>query len=666
MKARTGITAFLLCSSFFLQAQQPYIAGIDSTASIHIKTDGQWYDFSAALRPLQVIPGGRQPFYSYLWDFGDGHFSTEAEPRHAYAVPGDYTVQLYAVNNYDDGKRPPRPVKKKTKVDRSMAATEIPVSGAEKNFFAANGVFQLSKNANALPGEDMVITAGLRLPEANRKGTIIILANEKVYSNDGFVFRDRSAYNKEVEVSPDSLKKKSLWASVSNITITQSGSPHYNNRQDKKVTAEEAGSYFSTLLNSYSSATAYSVETQQGGSQFSFINFDIAPTMLKDTNAMLTITGIFLPADTGGAYVHQLEVPVVASHDPNKMSLKQSRLSYRLLAKGKEMLYKVQFQNDGEGDAKNIRLEIDLPANLDPTTFKLVNLSPVCLPCADSNARGCYRQYVTNEKTIVFHFKDISLPGTQAKDITNEDSTKGFIRFTVKPKRRLPNQAFKGKTLIFFDKNEPIRTNFATGRFRKSLSPIVFAGMFSTIDQPNATNKILGIHNKTGFSLGAGLSPLAPYKKPYWQVELYANSLRQETDYGRVAQVGTVVVDGRDYVYDFYDRTTTTEYLQLNLVPVQVRYNIGSLISVGAGALCKIDLPLSAKEKRTVYPRVNGIERTVVLGERDIEKESGHFRTRPFADINIGKVLLGPSLGARYIFDGKEGQFFQLYGAWRF
>src|SRR5690606_6316085 len=110
---------------------------------------------------------------------------------------------------------------------------------------------------------------------------------------------------------------------------------------------------------------------------FSFINLDVTPEMLADTNAIITITGIYLP-DEGDAMIHKMEVPVVTSHDPNKMSLKNSRLSYRTLSKKKDLIYKVQFQNDGEGDAKNVRLEIALPSNVDPSTFKLLQMSPQC------------------------------------------------------------------------------------------------------------------------------------------------------------------------------------------------------------------------------------------------------------------------------------------------
>ena len=75
---------------------------------IHLRHQGDSIRFTPELRPLIQVPGGRRPFYAYLWDFGDGHFSTEPEPVHRYKEPGDYEVSLYAVNNYDDGPRPKR------------------------------------------------------------------------------------------------------------------------------------------------------------------------------------------------------------------------------------------------------------------------------------------------------------------------------------------------------------------------------------------------------------------------------------------------------------------------------------------------------------------------------------------------------------------------------
>ena len=39
---------------------------------------------------------------SYLWDFGDGNTSTEANPSHTYATPGNYTVTLQVSNTFGE------------------------------------------------------------------------------------------------------------------------------------------------------------------------------------------------------------------------------------------------------------------------------------------------------------------------------------------------------------------------------------------------------------------------------------------------------------------------------------------------------------------------------------------------------------------------------------
>ena len=44
--------------------------------------------------------GGGQPPLSYVWDFGDGSISTEANPRYQYNQPGTYVAQLVIRNAY--------------------------------------------------------------------------------------------------------------------------------------------------------------------------------------------------------------------------------------------------------------------------------------------------------------------------------------------------------------------------------------------------------------------------------------------------------------------------------------------------------------------------------------------------------------------------------------
>lgn len=628
-------------------------------AKINFEIKNQTFHFTPDIRPLVPIPGGRNAFYTYLWDFGDGSFSTNESPSHIYAEPGEYEVTLYAVNNYDNGPPPKRP-KRKVAVNSALASRERPTSSFQETFFASNGVFQLYKNSDALPGNDMALVVGVKPQTEN--GKIIILSNEKAINPAGFAVVNQSKYFNE---SPDSslllLKNthKHMWASINKATLTQSGSPDYGIKEELNFTAQEAVNYFSDLYDSYTSVTAYDVQDTDQSDQFSIINLDVTEDMLADTNAIVTITGIYLP-ENGLATIHQLDVPVVTSHDPNKMSIKPARLSYRMQYKKKKLTYKVQFQNDGEGDAKNIRLKIKLPEEVDPNTFELLNLYPQCDTCQNDFSKGCYTYTITGDQTLEFLFKDIALPGTAAADITDIDSTKGFIRFNVETYKKLQNKPLMAFTEIYFDKNDPIITNNATARFIPGLSPIIIAGL----------NSPLNNSYKGGAALSLGIAPIAPFKKPYWQIELSASTFGKtvKSHNNRKGEIPVENIDGKTYYmgYDSVDSLQEETNLRLS-IPMQIRYNFNRWISLGAGAVVGVDINLSNKSDLIYHLMENDITTSDIHRvSNTLEKKNiSSLRYLPFVDLNIGRTYLGPAIGLRYLYDKEIKHNGQVYLIWR-
>lgn len=631
-------------------------------SKINYDVDGQVFIFTPDIRPLVPIPGGRKAFYTYLWDFGDGNFSTEESPQHVYDKPGEYEVKLYATNNYDNGPPPKRP-KRKVAVSSALAANKKVPNSFEERFFNSNGIFQLYKNSDALPGEDMAIVVGVK-PQST-KGKIIILTNEKEINPNGFEFAHQSIYNNE-QIDSSSLfskdKLSSMWAQVQKVTKTQSGSPDYGNKEEYIFNEKEAVSYFSELFSAYKSVTAYDIESEDQDSQFSIIDLNVTPEMLADTNAVVTITGIYLPEE-GMATVHQLDVPVVTSHDPNKMTLKQSRLSYRMQYKKKKLTYKVQFQNDGEGDAKNIRLEIKLPKEVNTETFELLNLYPQCDTCQTDMDKGCYTIEWKDNNVVEFVFKDIALPGTAAPDITDMDSTKGFIRFNVQTHKKLQNKPLKAHTNIYFDKNEPIRTNNSYARFIPGLSPLILAGLNSPLQGDD------GVSNRKGYAFSIGLAPIAPYKKIYWQVELstFSHGYSDQTFFDKRAEMEVINEEGKsEYkVYDGRDSIYKSRNLRLN-IPVQLRYNFNRWISAGAGAIIGTDINLSTTNQ-DIYHIIEwtGEKNQYIIESKDTKKTFSPLRYAPFVDINIGRTYMGPALGLRYLYDSGIKHNGQIYLIWR-
>lgn len=642
-------------------AQAPADTTPVSLANFHITPSDAGFHFTPDLPPLIGKAGGRAPFYTYLWDFGDGHFSFRKNPEHRYADSGLYKATLYVVNNYDDGPRPKRRIKTVSVNNPNLAAASI--SPAENNFFSSNGIFQIAKNTNALPGENMTLIIGVKHPG---KGRVFLLTNEKIYGTEGLALLNQTTYNKEnLLPAPTVGNLQGLWASVRHATLTFSGSPDYGIKKEFTFKPDEAIDYFSELYDSYKTISDYQVNSTNGKPQFSFINLKATPEMLADTNAIITITGVYLPEDGGQAVIHKVEVPVVTSHDPNNMSMKNARMSYRTLSKSEKLIYKIKFQNDGKGDAKNIWLKMQLPKQVDPTTFKLLSLYPHCDSCQTKADKGCWERYAEGTDTLVFHFKGISLPGRQAEVQTTPDSTKGFIRFSIKTDKKLKNKPFHSSTLIFFDKNEPIETNSVTGRFKKGFSPIIFAGYSGFMPQFNT-----GKYKEQGMA-GIGLAPIAPYKKLYFQFEAYA-SLSQYSKYlNKVGKKGVLVIDPsgtgqpRDIAYKYYDKALQTRNLKIRLVPLHLRYNFTNFISAGIGVLAQFKMNLDSKEDR-IYAPVNIDLDPIHKRIGSWEDASGKkFKVIPFLDLNIGRVYLGPSLGLRYYYSANDRQHLNLYIAWR-
>jgi PKD domain len=337
MKQLALYIIFIFCARFAM-AQ-------NDTSVLIIQTDNKFI-FKPNLPLLKQIPGAPKPFYTYLWDFGDGHFSRSENPEHIYDKPGNYEAILYAVNNYDDGKKPGRkPAKVSVKtVNKTYLAS---LSPAESNFFKANGVFELKYDCMAKPGDTMVLMAGWK-NNAQQKGKLYLFLNEKQFGQNSFDTAGFRLYH-DASVIQDKNAITSV-RSFDNLLLSSSGSPASHFVEEKKFAGAESKTFLANTLKLYNSSFSFDIKHGEEQSQFMFANLFVTPGMIKDTNATITITGLFVP-DSGDVYMHQLNIPVVASHDPNKMNLKQGRLSYRLLKKNKDLTYKIRFQNDGEGPA---------------------------------------------------------------------------------------------------------------------------------------------------------------------------------------------------------------------------------------------------------------------------------------------------------------------------
>lgn len=615
--------------------------------------------FSVKLPKLTQIPGAPQPYYTYLWDFGDGHFSTAENPQHIYAKANVYEVYLYAVNNYDDGKKPERK-KQKVQVNKPANSGNHTASVAERDFFKANGVFELKYNCMAKPDDTMVVIAGWKnIGTEPQRGKLYLMLNEKQFDQTCFDTSDFRSYGNTSPLTAYSNIGTPPVKFQSSMLITESGSPASN--IIKTVDVGEATAVLTNTISLYKNVYTAEIETLDAESTaFSFLQLRVTPEMIKDTNATLTITGVFVP-EKGQPIMHKLNIPVVNSHDPNKMNIKGGRISYRFLKKHKPLQYKVRFQNNGKGPARKIALDMSLAPVLNPQTIQITDMSPFCPPC-DSRAlekRGCW-ELEKKDSGAIFTFHGIYLPGTNQKGVEDKDSTKGFLEFNIVTKKKLENKPFKSRTAIYFDKNEPVITNYATGRFKKSPSPIFMMGYEKSFGKNARVSD--------GIITGIGVAPLAPYL-PYLQAELYYKmGINTTTANISIDKLGAIYIDSlkRQFEYNRFDSVQTNNVSQIKLIPLQLRYNINDYISIGGGGVVTADIG-GKTETQTTYSvlTANGLYNPYSVLTSEKVKLFSNWRINPFIDVQVGKVKLGPLLGFRYYYNGKNASFGYLYAGWR-
>ncbi len=134
------------------------------------------------------------------------------------------------------------------------------------------------------------------------------------------------------------------------------------------------------------------------------------------------------------------------AYDPNDKLVEPSYSinfeNYALF--GETLEYTIRFQNTGTDTAFTIRLEDQLDANLDLTTFEVVAASHT------------YEVYITETGLVNFHFNNILLPDVN----TNELLSHGFVKYRIEPIVGLPeNTVIENFADIYFDFNPPIITN---------------------------------------------------------------------------------------------------------------------------------------------------------------------------------------------------------------
>lgn len=646
------LCCIIILSSAMVLAQTKVKDTITRRANISYTQKGNYVTFKPETPPLIPIAGAPKPSYSYLWEMGDGHYSKQAEPKHVYKNKGNYTTRLAVTNNYDNGKPPATRPKKVAVNEIADDPYQDIASIADQNGFA------IQKNCDPIPDQEMVVVVSYQnLENYVASGKLYLFYNEKQFKNNNFELLDFRTYAGEREVKENTIAavddlddSKNYLASVENTFKTKK----YKNtttEEDLEASLKEAH----TLYNNVSILEfddSNPTETRNV-----FYTFKTTPEMIKDTSATVTMRGIFVPNRSFKNHkVKNLEMEIVTSHDPNKMGSNGSLINYRLV-RFKRVKFKTRFQNNGEGPARKIRLETDIPDMFDKKTFQIEGMYPECPICPkDEEPTVSCLDTIIKQKQIIFTFKNIYLPGTEQKNVQEKDSTKGFVRYSMKFNEDFHKVKTKSRTAIIFDKNEPIITNYAVTRFLPGISVGVKAGY----------NIYPDLEKSTSYFVGATISPFKSYRF-YWQAE-WVNALNQYKSSANIVDVFDTNANG---TRQLLRTTTTTENKNINCeVPILIRYNINNYIGIGAGIQANINVS-SEQHQDIKIETFEGDKDNFLIGTQTsnntIKNSFTDIKTGLLFDLTAGFARIGPSLGARYVMNFEQNfNYIQLYGIWKF
>lgn len=621
-------------------------------ATIEHKFEGNQVKFTPNAPELNQIAGAPKAFYTNYWEFGDGTYSKENNPTKTYKESGEYEVRLWATNNYDTGKTP-------TSRPKKIKVTNVDESYDEEANMITN--FDLQRNREPMPEEEFVVIVKYKnTKDYVTNGKVFLFYNEKQFKADNFEIAESRMYHNENEISTEDLVFTSkldtdnYYASAENkILQLKSKLQDSTEKQNLPLTLEESKA-------KYNNSTAFTFKNMQPNEERNvFYTIKTTPEMIKDTSAIVSVRGIYVPDENYDNHnVKDMEMEIVTSHDPNKMSTSAFLMNYRLV-RFKKPKFKIKFQNNGEGPARTIRLETDIPEIFDKSTIEVLDMYPKVKICPKYDVEYSCLDTTYTQKQAIFTFKNIYLPGSEQKNVKEYDSTKGFVKYRIKFGKNFHKIKTKSRTAIIFDKNEPIITNYSTTRFMPGISIGVKAGY----------NYFFDLDNSKSYFVGATLSPYKSYRF-YWQVELL-NSLHEFDGSTQISEQFTD--NGATGELLFRRTTTSTRYSNIDWeVPVLLRYNVNNYIGLGAGLQGMISV--SQKESTTTtiedYENINTVPGALINSETiSTENKASftNFRSGFLVEATAGFARIGPSIGARYVFNFKDNyNYMQFYAIWKF
>lgn len=427
------ITLFLLFSFSFslVFAQSPYI-----NKSTSIDQNGDYtYTFSANTSLIeQDFPldyTHPEAAYRYFWSLGDGAYSFSESVEYSYKSNSNVTVRLVGTPVYAPTLPPP-----------AFTSTETVSPG----------------NNSPLNNDEMLLLSRDPRPEFNSYAIINyenILSHSITDAKLRFYFR--SDYFSHLE--DDLFNNENPLGSTLDTTLL----PKYDNYHSYEV---------GNLISGQKNTIMIDLETLLGA--MGGLGEDLPSLYLKAELYYETKdrTGNIL---TTIVEEQELETMAVGSWDPNDKVALTDDFFYDQMNSQEDVHYQINFQNIGIAPAKSVYIVDTFSQDFDSISFVMTDYYHPKI----ATYSGFSYTYDSSTRILNAVFSNINLSGVNQPSITNEELTKGYIKFKIQTKRKSlfdpanftisdsckPYYRLANKGYITFDNNDAIETNTAYTNF---------------------------------------------------------------------------------------------------------------------------------------------------------------------------------------------------------
>jgi len=183
-----------------------------------------------------------------------------------------------------------------------------------------------------------------------------------------------------------------------------------------------------------------------------YLHLQTAPTLPINTPVIIQarIEPISADFEVTDNYSYDTTYVCPFPFDPNLITVNKQSLTPSEIAVPEYLEYTIYFQNTGADTATYVRIDNEIPYELDINTFELLSYS---------HDVELQYNYFINPRLISFTYENIMLPDSNV----NEPGSHGFVKYRIKPLNSLlVGDSILNSAEIYFDFNAPVPTNTVT------------------------------------------------------------------------------------------------------------------------------------------------------------------------------------------------------------